>query len=258
MQTSTPVCAEAGRIVPGSYPSNLSGPTRQFRIYLPPCYGTDDRAYPTLYLFHGSAQDDRHWDDLGIDEAATQAITAGLMGPYLIVMPDGGALAQNSSGGPYSFEGVVLTELIPYIESTFCAWPSKSARAVGGLSRGGYWALEIAFRHPQTFAAVGGHSAALLDTSAGPELNPQSTVLTSDLGGLRIYLDIGQEDWVMPNLLRLHEVMVQAGIPHTWLVHDGGHADSYWSAHASDYLLWYAESFPSNRESYPPCQVQNP
>jgi enterochelin esterase-like enzyme len=246
-------CAVLGGIVTGSYPSRLAGPTRTYRIYLPPCYGADDRVYPTLYMLHGNATNDNHWDVLGLDEAAAVGIAAAVIPPLLIVMPEGGAIANNSSGGPFSFEGVVVNELIPFIESNYCAWSAGSGRAIGGLSRGGYWALEIAFRQPELFGAVGGHSAALLDSFAGPDLNPQSTVLNSELGDLRIYLDIGETDYVIAPLRQLHESMVTAGIEHTWVLNSGSHEDSYWMAHLDEYLAWYSELWPKERGLYPRC-----
>jgi enterochelin esterase-like enzyme len=250
--TAVPPCPEPGRVLAGSYSSALTGQAQAYRIYRPPCYGRSGLVYPTLYLFHGNIHTAAKWDELGIDEAAEAAISAGQIPPLLIVMPDGGRLANESSGGPYSFEGLVVDELIPHIEQNYCAWPEARGRAVGGLSRGGYWALEIAFRHPALFASVGGHSAALLDTHAGRELNPQFTGLANELGDLRVYLDIGQDDYLRTNVQRLHEEMEAAGLAHTWLLNPGRHEDAYWAEQLAAYLLWYAEGWPAG--SPPACQ----
>lgn len=247
-------CAEKGETVIGSYLSQVTGLVHRYRVYLPPCYDDNGPAYPALYIFHGSAQNDSHWDNLGLDEAAEQAILIGEIPPLLIIMPDGGQIAQSTSGGAGSFEQLILTDLLPHVESSYCVWPEAEGRAIGGLSRGGYWALEIAFRNPSEFAAVGGHSAALLDVAAGPAVNPQTTALTGNLLNLRIYLDIGRDDWVFENTYRLHEDMVAAGIPHVWRLNEGGHNDAYWSAHAPEYLRWYAESWPADRNHYPSCR----
>ncbi|MEW5986601.1 MAG: alpha/beta hydrolase-fold protein, partial [Chloroflexota bacterium] len=235
------------------YPSQIAGPERAYRIYLPPCYGGDGRVYPTLYMLHGSASTDSHWDDLGLDEAADTTIHAQISPPFLIVMPNGGDTANFTSGGPFSFEEVILSDLIPFVEQSYCAWAEPAGRGIGGLSRGGYWALEIAFRHPADFRSVGGHSAALLDQYAGPDLNPQYTALSNDLGGLRIYLDIGADDWLINPLQQLHEDMAAAGISHTWLLNPGRHEDAYWAEHAADYLAWYSQPWPPDRHAYPFC-----
>jgi enterochelin esterase-like enzyme len=223
-----------------------------YRIYLPPCY-EQSRVYPTLYIFHGSAQDDSHWDQLGLDEAATELILSAMIPPVIIVMPDGGDIAQDSSGGSNSFEGVVIKELIPHIEETYCAWEEPSARAIGGLSRGGYWALEIAFRHPEIFGSVGAHSAALFDEAAGSELDPAVTGLTTDLGDLRIYMDVGENDYTRAPIQALHESLEKASKDHRWVLNEGNHQDAYWSDHVHDYLRWYTENWPIDRSLYPDC-----
>ena len=224
-----------------------------YRIYLPPCYGQDGRVYPVLYALGGNIHDDSIWDQLGLDEAAETAIQNGLIPPLLIVMPAGGQIANQTSGGPYSYEGVVMNELLPHIESNYCAWPEPAGRAIGGLSRGGYWALEIAFRYPATFASVGGHAAALVDTYAGPALDPKYTALTSDLAALRIYLDAGQSDWYLAQLQVLHNNLLSASRDHAWIIQEGSHDNAYWSAHVTGYLDWYAKPWSRERDNYPLC-----
>lgn len=255
--TATPLslCDQPGQIERGRFPSALSPPDSSFRIYLPPCYGQDGRVYPVLFMLPGNIHDDSIWDQLGLDEAAEQAINDGLIPPLLIVMPEGGQLAMNTSGGPYSYEALILNDLLPYIESNYCAWSNPMVRAIGGLSRGGYWALEIAFRNPSQFASVGGHSAALVDTFAGPELDPKYTALTADLSTLRIYLDAGDRDWYLPQLHILHDNLLAAGKDHTWAIQEGSHENAYWSAHVADYLLWYAAPWSQVRDVYPPCML---
>lgn len=248
--TPTPTPCPPGEVRTGTFPSALTGES-QYRIYLPPCYGQDGRVYPTLYLFGGNAQDDSAWDAYGMDETAEKAIRSGAIPPLLIVMADGGWIANSTSGGPRSYEEHIMDNLIPFIERTYCAWASPAGRAVGGLSRGGYWSLEIAFRHPGQFVSVGGHSAALIDSHAKPEVNPQYTALSQELGDLRIYLDMGVDDYLLPNTLQLHEDMAAQGIPHTWVLNEGAHEDSYWPQHLAEYLHWYSEPWSLDRDSYP-------
>lgn len=255
LPTATP-CATPGRVETGSYASVTAG-SMKYRIYLPPCYGLDGRTYPTLYLLGGNIHTDAFWDSLGVDEAAEAGILAEQWPSMLIVLPDGGRIANQSSGGPGSFESVIMNDLIPYVEQTYCAWADPAGRAIGGLSRGGYWALEIAFRFPDQFTSVGGHSAALLDQYAWPAVNPQYTGLSQDLGDLRIYLDIGANDYVINNIRRLHVDMEAAvpPIPHTWVLNEGRHEDQYWQTHIPDYLDWYTVPWPLDRGHYPNCAV---
>ena len=256
--TPTPtLCTQPGQLERHTFYSPTSGGEMAYQLYLPPCYGVEDmengRSYPTLYLLPGNIHDEYAWTRLGIQAIVEAAIANGDIPPLLIVMPAGGWLANNTSGGPGSYESFVLNDLIPHLEQTTCAWPNVNGRALGGLSRGGYWALGIAFRHPDQFVSVGGHSAALLDTHAGPDVNPQYTGLNNNLGNLRIYLDIGTNDYVIHNIHRLHEDMMAAGIDHTWVLNEGSHEEAYWTTHLPDYLLWYTAVWPLDPHNYPPC-----
>jgi enterochelin esterase-like enzyme len=242
-----------GQLVDGEVPSRITGTNTPYRVYLPPCYGDDGLAYPLLFLFHGSIHDETQWDRLGVDEAADAGIASGLLPPMIIVLPAGGSLANSTSGGPWSFEGVVVDELLPAIESEYCVWNAREGRAIGGLSRGGYWALEIALRRPTLFASVGGHSAALLDLVHDPSFSPEFTAFSNDLAGLRILLDIGTEDYLRTNTIAFHEALASGGIAHEWWNGPGQHDDAYWSGNLTRYLAWYADPWPLERQVYPPC-----
>ncbi len=232
-------CAEPGRIEHGVLDSAVAGEPMRYRIYLPPCYGVDDRLYPTLYMFGGNVHDDAIWDTLGLDEAAEQLIAGGHIPPLLIVMPDNGWLANTTTSGPNSYEGFVLNELIPHIEATYRGQPAREGRAVGGLSRGGYWSLMMAFRRPDLFRSVGAHSPALIDSHAGPAEDPTITGATNNLGDLRIWIDIGERDPYLIQARPLHEALSAAGIAHEWRLEPGTHDEAYWRAHLEQYLLWY-------------------
>ncbi len=242
LPTPTP-CSEPGRIEFGSVDSAVAGEAMRYRIYLPPCYGQDDRVYPTLYMFGGNVHDDAIWDTLGLDEAAEAAIARGDIPPLLIVMPDNGWLANTTTSGPNSYEGFVLNELIPHIEATYLARPDANGRAVGGLSRGGYWSLMMAFRRPDLFRSVGAHSPALIDSHAGPAEDPVITGVNNPLGDLRIWIDIGERDPYLIEARPLHEALAAAGVAHEWRVNEGTHDEAYWRANLIDYLVWYSDGF---------------
>ncbi len=256
--TATPesVCDQPGRMETGVLNSTITGEPLAYRVYLPPCYGQDNRAYPALYLLGGNIHNDDVWDRLGMDEAAEAGIAAGTLQPLILVMPDGGWIANQTSGGPFSYEGLIVNELIPHIEQTYCAMDEAAGRALGGLSRGGYWSLEIAFRQPELFRSVGGHSFALLDSHAGPDMDPVSTGVANNLGELRIYLDIGANDYLLPRAQPLHDALTAAGIPHVWQVNDGTHEEAYWQSQVGAYLDWYNAGWDSVPERL--CQPATP
>jgi enterochelin esterase-like enzyme len=249
-------CAAPGRIETGVYNTTLAGPLA-YRVYLPPCYGEDGRVYPALYLLGGNIHDDRIWDALGADEAAEAGIATGVLSPFIIVMPDGGWVANQTSGGPGSFESVVMDELIPAVEQAYCLWPDRAGRAIGGLSRGGYWSLEIAFRHAPQFRSVGAHSPALIDSYAGPDLDPVYTGVANDLSDLRIWIDLGERDPYVVQARPLHDALAGAGVAHVWQLNPGTHDEVYWMSNVPAYLAWYNDGWAIDRSELPLCAGTN-
>lgn len=240
--TPTPGCTETqGRIETGIFVSAVIGQEQPYRVYLPPCYDFDDAVYPVLYMLHGYPYDDSHWDEIGIDEAADAGIASGTLPLFVIAMPsaDVEGVYNHTSGGPNSFEGVMLDEFIPFIEAAYRVSDHPEGHAIGGMSRGGVWSLEIAFRHPDQFSAVGGHSVALNVNLAPPIYDPIYLAADPAIRALRIYLDVGEGDWALDGMEDLHAALVAAEVPHIYHVYSGIHQDSYWSENVAEYLAFY-------------------
>jgi enterochelin esterase-like enzyme len=237
--TSAPL---AGRVERGTYPSTVTGRTESYRIYLPPGYHQADRRYPALYLLHGWPYDETHWDNLGVDEVADAGIVAGTLSPFIIVLPgaDSDGLYVTTSGGAGSFEEQLVNELMPHVDATFRTVQTRDARAIGGISRGGVWALEIALRHPDAFAIVGAHSPALSANRAPPAYDPFTLMNQPGVESLRIYLSAGDRDWAREATRQLHQALNTQGISNQFVVHSGAHVDQLWANHIVEYLAFYA------------------
>ena len=237
----TPTCAEtAGRVERHTYFSPTAGDEQPYRVYLPPCYDESDRRYPVLYLFHGWPYDEAHWDGVGVDEAADDGIASGALPPVIIVLPAGPErLYVNTSGGDRSFEGQVVNDLIPHVDGTYRTWAEREGRAVGGISRGGVWALEVGFMHPDLFATVGAHSPALSVNLAPPPYDPFYLLGSPGVAELRIYLDAGDADWSRESTQALHEALDGRSIAHEFVVHAGAHENGLWAENVAEYLAFY-------------------
>lgn len=230
----------AGRVEQRAYFSPTTGKDEHYRVYLPPGYDQTTKRYPALYLFHGWPYRAAHWDALGTEESADAGIQSGALPPFIIVQPKGAeGVYVNTSGGDHSFEGQVVNDLIPHIDSTYRTWAEREGRAIGGISRGGVWALEIAFCHPDIFAAVGAHSPALSVNLAPTIYNPLYLLEEPGVATLRIYLDAGDADWSREGTQELDEALDAQGITHEFVVHPGGHSVIFWSANVAEYLAFY-------------------
>jgi enterochelin esterase-like enzyme len=250
-----------GQVVKDSFQSAISKKKVDYSIYLPPCFWATGKRYPYVILMHGSDVDDSVWTQkLKIDTTLTEGIQKGKFPPMVLIMPDGDDIAnQNIFRENASYESLILKELIPTVELNLCVWQQREGRAIGGISRGGFWAFLIGFRHPQLFSAVGGHSAFFDDDNAPNAYNPLD--LANDAvfppgQQPRIWLDAGKDDYARPNIevfrKRLEARQIDPGY-HLYPI--GQHNLTYWASHISDYLEFYGAVWPRNLQELPACAV---
>ena len=243
--------------------SEVAQENLRYRVYLPPCYTESMRRFPTLYLLHGASYTEKQWQDIGTIEAMEQGLRLGVLSPFIIVMPYWGTIGNLNSFPPNdSYETVLLQELLPSIERDFCTLRNRDHRAIGGISRGGFWALSVAMRFPDLFGSVGGHSAALDATSSPPEHNPLDLARNApflDDATFRIYLDNGADDFAGLSLQTFSGRLTQRQIPHAYVIHPtGGHDEAYWSSHIGEYLEFYSKSWEQSLASLPSCLDPSP
>ncbi|PJF44839.1 MAG: hypothetical protein CUN55_02025 [Phototrophicales bacterium] len=255
-----PPCeATEGLSFDSAFESIIAGEPIRYRIYLPPCFYETGRRYPYVILLHGSSYNYTQWDEeVGIVDALESALQDkdNAIAPMVLIMPDGGVLQElnDYTNGPL-WEQVILTELIPYIESSFCVWNAPEGRAIGGISRGGFWAVSIGLRNPSLFTSIGGHSPAFFEDNAPPEYNPLALadVVTTPLD-VRIYLDIARSDVGVANFSRFVSILSGRNIPHIAEVSPSGdHTDSYWASQVENYLRFYSEPWPTDPAALPSC-----
>jgi enterochelin esterase-like enzyme len=226
-----------------------------YYIYLPPDYGTAGRRYPVLYMLHGGGGDREEWVAYGLIDAADQEIRTNSLAPMIIVLPQGdkGYWTNNTGDGP-RWGDYVIRDLVPHIDITYRTLRDRSARAIGGLSMGGWGALQLAFNHPNVFSIVGAHSPSLYPEGddqvaflgTGDEFatkDPLALARTQDgLGTLQIWLDAGDQDPWIDRTTALHQTLQDRGIDHLWNLYTGGHDWHYWEDHILDYLRFYGHA----------------
>lgn len=224
---TTPACADThGQVLSAQFNSQILKHTAQYNLYLPPCYSqAPTRLYPALYLLHGANADDTQWLDLNVASDADELISQHTIAPLVIIIPDSDPIMGESYGA------FILSDLIPQIEKTTRVDPRRAARAIGGISRGGYWALQLALTHPDLFSAAGGHSPATYNS-----------MLSNAAAGwqqLHIYLDIGRDDTLAPGVESFVAALQAAGVSPEFHLNTGNHNRPYWRSHTVEYLEFY-------------------
>jgi len=220
--------------------SKYLGEALQFRVYLPPCYTENPaKPYPVLYLLHGQQQDATLWENLGAIAAVDSLIQSGKVEPFLIVMPTERHFLLDLKDTDY--DQAIAEDLIPAIDEEYPTCRSGSCRAIGGISRGGAWAVRIGFSYPQEFHFIGAHSPAVF----GGDLSRLPTLLREfkpeDIP--EVYLDTGRTDDYRESAITLEGILTQLGVPHEWHLNEGQHNSEYWLEHMAEYVLWYGQNW---------------
>ena len=183
------------RVAADSFWSQALGIRKQFVVYLPPSYeASTQRRYPVAYYLHGMWGDEWNWVHSGaIDRTLDSLVAAGLP-EMIVIMPDGddgwyttwNNLGNNAAcrrskppGRPSEtvdaycvpwpkYDDYIARDLVARVDSVYRTIPSRSARAIAGLSMGGYGAISLALAYPDVFSAAASHSGVLSPLYTGP------------------------------------------------------------------------------------------
>lgn len=127
---------------------------RHVSVLLPSNYETSMRRYPVLYLLHGLGDDNTAWTIMTNLSGYAEKMN------MIIVMPDGArSFYINSVSDPKAkFEDFIVKDLMAWTDETFRTIPLRRARAIAGLSMGGYGAALLGTKHFKKYSAIGAFS----------------------------------------------------------------------------------------------------
>lgn len=241
----------------------------RYSVYLPEGYALSDRAYPVLYLLHGMWGDHTDWVRYGrVQETADRLVREGKADRMIIVMPDAGnEWYVNHADGKYDYEDMFFRELLPAVEEEYRTIPDKGARAVAGLSMGGYGTLIYALHRPDMFTAAFAMSAGVYEEKqllempekeyrerferifgkregdAIPAYRDRCDVFAAlrrmpeqAKKELKIYAYCGDDDFLFRNNALLWIALRESGLPMEFRVGDGGHTWTFWRSALEEIL----------------------
>jgi len=233
------------RVVAFSIASPLVHATMPVAAVIPA--GSTTRPRPLLVFLHGYGAN----QDSYLTDAMFAALAQlGAQAPD-VVFPYGSADSYWHDRADGEWGSYVMREVIPQAIARLHADPRRVA--IGGISMGGFGALDLARLNPGSFCAVGGHSPALWASggeSAAGAFDDATDFARHDViaaarggrlaGGIPVWIDVGTQDpfraadTLLAGLLRAHGQPVQF---HVW---PGGHDSAYWNSHWRSYLAFYA------------------
>ena len=240
--------------------SNILGKQTSAEVLLPE---TGQGPFATFYLLHGLGDDSSMWMRRSRIEWYVRDL------PLIVVMPDGyRSFYTHHAGGP-DYARHIGEELPTFIEHHFQARAERSARALGGLSMGGYGALRVGLGYAGRFCSVNSHSGAVCwQDFNNPTLVARGPAFLEELRAIfgddprgsshdlmvqarrsladgtlpELLIDCGTEDFLIQDNRTFHADLKAAQVPHTYREYAGGHTWDYWDTHIQNSLAFHAQN----------------
>jgi enterochelin esterase-like enzyme len=249
-----------------TFNSEAMGEVRQYGLILPPGYNQNSKQrYPVIVLLHGGHDDASAWvKKIGIIPVLDDLYKSGKLPPSIVITPDGNDKRGSSPlfdpqyyDGPNGKVGTLIgSELVQVVKSRYRTLTSPEFWAIGGLSSGGWGAVNIGLHHVDNFNIMFSHIGYFTDQS-GPANSPQEVVKklpVEQYKRLHIYLDAGKDDLAGKEFLessqKFHETLNKLGIDNEFNIFPGGHGltgpDYGWNydhKHSVDSLSYVGKHF---------------
>jgi enterochelin esterase-like enzyme len=229
-------------------------------VYLPPEYFADPQLrFPVTYLFHGSPGVAIDWlRGAGAARAGDLASRKGE--PQILVMPTVSRSWLDDSecvdGAHMRVETYVVGDLVPAVDAQLRTKADAVDRTVGGMSAGGYCALNLGLRHRNLFgqiidmsgfthpthaggmAALFGNRADLQAIVAANSPDVYVDALTP-VPPTRLYFLCGTNDpQAMREMASMRDRLRARGFDVSWSTRPGGHTYGVWRPGLIDALDW--------------------
>lgn len=245
-----------GSVTKRWYHSDALGYDRRLTVYTPAGYETSGKRYPVLYLLHGMGGDEEAWATLGRTvQIMDNLIAEGKAKPMIVVMPNGNvdqeAAPGESSLGLYkpttalkrTMEGSMeanFPEIIRFIEKNYRVDKKKSARAIAGLSMGGFHSMHISKEYPDLFDYVGLFSAAIRPHKEGVSPiyeNTEEKLAKQFAHAPKLYwIAIGKTDFLYKANEEYRALLDKNHYPYIYRESDGGHIWRNWRIYLSEFV----------------------
>lgn len=247
-----------GTIRAADYPSSEKNlDHRRMVVYLPESYGADTlRRYPVLYLLHGARGNEITWaDSAKVFHRIDTLRAGGKAKEFILVMPNmnnyfgekdyRNGRCVNAMHAFWMLDGEAerhfMHDVVARVDSLYRTIPSKSGRAVAGMSSGALQSIYLSANAPDAFDYIGLFSPYTYPTFAA-------------LGHLDVYgglwrklpaqfadppalygIYIGKADFFHPHIRLFERHLTQRGYPHQFTLVEGGHEWYNWIDFFTDF-----------------------
>ena len=256
-----------GTVVDGSYASTALRGTIHYAVYLPAGYADSGKRYPVIYLLHGLPGHMDSYKSIGfitrpVEASGMPAIVVGVQG----ARKDDTDPEWHDWGPGRNWETATAKELVSVIDSRYRTIPTRRARALIGISGGGYGATVLGIHHPSIYSVIeswSGYFYATNPAGTGPmdmgstkedasanahTLVPQMKAAFTRYRPTLYGFYVGTNDKLFLEENRTFDrELTAAHIEHDYAEYRGGHTASFWREHETDWVTGALEKLEAPR-----------
>ena len=216
------------------------------RVFLPADYDDNTtRRYPVVYFLHGlPANADAYRSNAWLASALVG------VGEAILVLPQGARGNDRDPeylnwGAGRNWETYVGAELPRYIDAHYRTIRSRAARAIIGVSAGGYGATIVGLHHPGRFSVIESWSGYFhptdptgtrpLDREPATIVHTLTSVVRRAPTYFAFYVGRGDTRFLAENV-QLDRELSADHVPHLFEIYRGAHESLLWQTHAVTWL----------------------
>lgn len=240
------------------YDSPTVGFDRRLTIYTPAGYEQNTKTkYPVFYLMHGAGGDEEAWIALGrTSQILDNLIAQGKAKPMIVVMTNEN-INQEAAAGESSFgyvqpsmgassqtktvpTGIDFIKAFPdiqkFVESNYRTINKKSSRAIGGLSMGGFYTVNVSKEYPDTFDYMGVFSAGLRMNDQSKDKDEAQLAIQFSKKPKLYWIGIGKTDFLYSYTKTMRDYFDEQNYPYVYYESEGGHIWRNWRIYLSEFV----------------------
>ena len=228
------------------------GRERRMTIYTPAGYESGKGRYPVLYLLHGMGGDEEAWVATGrVAEIMDNLIAQRRAEPMIVVMTNG--CTKHVAAPGYSHEGMwppymsgsmdgsferMFPSVVEWVDTHYRTLSKAEARAIAGLSMGGFHSMHISKEYPAMFDYVGLFSAAVFRGEKGVDVyeNIEEKLAKQFAADPKLYwIAIGKDDFLYEENVEYRKLLDKCGYEYTYRETGDGHIWRNWRIYLTEF-----------------------
>ena len=252
--------------------SSCLGKEVTFNILFPKSYREDpETRYPVVYMLKGYGEAGKDWSSW---ISSIKQLENNDLQPMIYIFPECyNSYYCNSYDGKNPYMDMIVEELVPFVDNAFKTIADREHRAVMGYSMGGFGAMALGLKHPETFSmsvplsmsfrtdeqymaeSQNGWNNQWGSIFGGKNMSGEGRLTDyykshcpfyqftpenkTTLSQVKWFFHCGDdEEQLLIANDQLHVQLRDYGYEHEFRISDGGHSGDYWRSAARETLRW--------------------